>query len=173
MTSAQAVIDALQLTPLPVEGGYFRETYRASEQILGDALPARYPDNRALATAIYFLVTAEQFSALHALPTDELYFFHAGDPLEMLLLPPGEPSQVPCLGADVRSGQTPQLTVPRDVWQGSRPLPGGAHGFSLVSTTMAPGYEQSDPRFGERESLMATWPEAAELIKALTRLSPY
>ena len=32
-------------------------------------------------TAIYFLLTAESFSAMHKLASDEIYHFYVGDPV--------------------------------------------------------------------------------------------
>ncbi|MGF1450860.1 MAG: cupin domain-containing protein [Opitutales bacterium] len=167
--TADDVIHALGLEPLPVEGGYYRETYRASEEVPREVLPERYGQSRALATAIYFLVTPAKFSSMHRLPTDELWFFHAGDPLEMLLLYPGGAGECVCLGSDFAAGEQPQLTVPMGTWQGARPSPGGTRGFSLVSTVMSPGFEFADLHPATRGELLNGWPSFAEMITALTR----
>jgi predicted cupin superfamily sugar epimerase len=76
------------LKPLQAEGGYFAETYRSHHLIPEDALPKGYEGKRALSTAIYYLLTPDTFSALHRLPTDEIYHFYLGDPVEMLQLFP-------------------------------------------------------------------------------------
>ena len=86
--TAEYVIEQLNMQPLPVEGGYYTVTHLAEEQLDYSALPSRYPGARPYYSAIYYLVTADQFSALHKLPTDEIYYFHFGDPLEILLLDP-------------------------------------------------------------------------------------
>src|SRR5690349_20114571 len=88
--TAQELISFLTLSPLPQEGGYFRETWRANVTIGPGALPLRYSTEKALGTAIYYLLTShtDSFSALHRLPTDEIYHFYLGDPVEMLLLAP-------------------------------------------------------------------------------------
>ena len=46
MINAQDLIAALDLKPLPVEGGYFRETFRSSDDLPVVALPARYGKSR-------------------------------------------------------------------------------------------------------------------------------
>src|SRR5207245_2095434 len=103
------------------------------------SLPARYGTDRWAGTAIYYLLTPDTFSALHRLPTDEVYHFYLGDPVEMLQLWPDGSGRVGTLGQDVRAGQLLQVIVPRGVWQGSRLRPGGA--FALLGTTMAPGFD--------------------------------
>lgn len=169
MLTAKKLIEQLGLEPLPVEGGLFRQTYCAQEKIPRSALPDRYRGDKAFSTAIYYLLTSEpdSFSALHKLPTDEVYHFYLGDPVEMLLLFPAGRSERVVLGPDVLAGQQVQFVVPRGVWQGSRLLPGGR--FALLGTTMAPGFDETDYVGGERQELLRRYPEQAELIRALIR----
>lgn len=168
MLSAEQLIQHLGLKPLPVEGGYFRETYRSEETIRKEALPARYRFEKAFGTAIYYLLTSapDSFSALHGLPSEEIYHFYLGDPVEMLLLHPDGRSERVVLGPDVLAGQRVQLVVPRGVWQGSRLVSGGR--WALLGTTMAPGFDSGDYVGGEREELLRRYPEQSELIRQLT-----
>ena len=161
--TAQEIIRRLNLQPLPVEGGYFRETYRSPESL---PLP-RYSGARNLGSAIYFLLTPDSFSALHRLQTDEVYHFYLGDPAELLLLHPGGRGERVLLGNDLAPGQQPQVVVPRGVWQGSRVVAGGS--YSLLGTTMAPAFDLRDFEAGHRRDLLAAYSEHANLILALTR----
>lgn len=170
--SADQVIEYLELQPLPIEGGYFRVTYTSSEQIPAAALPSRYKSSRNIAGAIYFMETEEQFSAMHRLPTDELYYYHYGDPMEMLLLYPEGTGETRILGPDLALGQEPQILAPMGCIHGSRPLPGGSYGFSLASTSMAPGFADSDPFFPQRAELIEAYPNFSALVLALTRTEP-
>ncbi|MGH7573188.1 MAG: cupin domain-containing protein, partial [Gemmatimonadota bacterium] len=104
---------------------------------------------------------------LHRLPTDEVYHFYLGDPVEMLLLHPDGASETVTLGPDVLGAEKVQFVVSRGVWQGSRVAPGG--NWALLGTTMAPGFEFADYEGGDREDLVARYPEAAGWIRALTR----
>src|SRR5262249_35473520 len=133
MLTAAEVMRLLELKPLPGEGGFYRETYRASDQLAATALPGRYKSAKSASTAIYYLLPPDPFSALHRLPTDEVYHFYAGDPVEMLLLTAPGVGEVITLGNDLASGHRPQQVVPRGVWQGSRVGFGGA--WSLLGTT--------------------------------------
>ncbi len=168
MATAAEWIAALNLKPLPLEGGYFRETYRAADQLAAAALPERYGCDKAVCTAIYFLLTADTFSALHRLRTDEVYHFYAGDPVQMLQLRPDGSAHTPILGPDIFAGQCPQLVVPRGVWQGSSLLPGGK--VALLGCTVAPGFDFTDFKAGDRQQLTTLYPDHAERIRQLTRL---
>jgi predicted cupin superfamily sugar epimerase len=167
MLTAERIIELLQLEPLPREGGYFRETYRAPETIAA-ALPPRYPAPKSFGSAIYYFLHHENFSALHRLPTDEIYHFYLGDPVEMLLLYADGRSQVITLGGDLEVGQRVQFVAPRGVWQGSQLHAGGQ--LALLGTTMAPAFDPSDFELGEREALIRMYPERADLIQRLTRI---
>ena len=171
--NAEQVIQELGLEPLPIEGGYFAVSYTSGDLIPAQGLPERYNNDRNLAGAIYFMETEIQFSAMHSLPTDELYYYHYGDPMEMLFLYPDGSGEIKILGPDLQNGQRPQILAPRGCYHGSRPLPGGEYEFSLGSTSMAPGYHESDPVFPPRDDLTKQYPEFSQLITALTRLEPH
>lgn len=164
MTAAE-IIACLGLRPLPIEGGYYRETYRSGESLPASALP-RYPGARSLSTGIYYLLTPDTFSALHRLRSDEIYHFYLGDPVELLLLFSDGRGECRRLGIDLSSGERPQLVVPAGAWQGSRLAPGGS--VALLGTTVAPGFELADFEAGSRSQLLAAYPDFRAEIEALT-----
>lgn len=168
MLTAKQVIELLQLEPLPVEGGYYRQTYLAADSVSQTALGARYSGSKPFSSAIYYLLQSNDFSALHKLSTDEVYHFYLGDPVEMLLLYPDGASNVVMLGQNIEAGQSVQVVVPHGVWQGSHLLKGGQ--WALMGTTMAPAFDSSDFQLGEREALSRKYPERVVLIRALTRV---
>jgi predicted cupin superfamily sugar epimerase len=156
---SQKLKELYGLTRLPVEGGYFAQTYRSTESSAG----------RPLGSAIFYLLDTDPdcFSALHRLPTDEIYHFYLGDPVETLLLYPDGRTERVILGPDVFAGQRVQFVAPADVWQGSHLCEGGR--CALLGTTMAPGYIDSDYTGGERADLVSQYPDEAALIRRLTR----
>ena len=109
----------LGLEPLPNEGGFFVETYRATRRIPDEALPS-HPGDRSLATAIYYLITPQSFSAIHRVRSDEIFHFYMGDAVEMLQLAPDGSGRMVLLGTDLAAGERPQVVVPAGVWQGAR-----------------------------------------------------
>lgn len=164
---ADEIIHKLQLKPHP-EGGYYRETYRCIEQISSAALNERYGGNpRSISTSIYFLLTAESFSAMHRVQSDEIYHFYCGSPLEMLLLYEDGTHEMLLIGSDPLAGHHPQFTIPRGVWQGSRVVAPGE--FSLVGATVAPGFEFQDFELGTRSQLVKQFPAQKLMIETLTR----
>lgn len=102
--------------------------------------PKSNSDGRPLCTAIIAMVTDDPatFSDMHRLPTDELWLFHLGDPIELLLLHPDGRDDLVILGVDVLDGQEVQHVVPAGAWMGARLRAGGEYG--VWGNTMAPGY---------------------------------
>lgn len=164
--TAEQLISLLNLQPHPKEGGYFRETYRASERHPAASLPSRYAADRAYSTAIYYLLTPTTFSAMHRLASDEVFHFYLGGPVRMLQLSPDGGGRTIVLGPDLAAGQLLQTMVPKGTWQGAFLEPGSD--FALLGCTVAPGFEYADYENGMRAALIAQYPTFAELISRLT-----
>ena len=124
MTDAAALIARLELTPHP-EGGWYRETFRQPAPGTG----------RGLATAILFRLEAGQRSRWHRVDAAELWLWHAGSPLA-LLVDDSERREY-LLGGDVLAGQVPQAIVPNGAWQSAE----ARHGWVLVSCVVTPAFE--------------------------------
>ncbi len=163
--TADDVIRLLALRPHPVEGGYFRETYRSAAALPAAALPA-HGAGRSVSTAIYYLLKPGHVSELHVLPGDEVFHFYLGSPVRMLQLRPDGTGREVTLGADLLAGEVPQAVVPGGVWQGTRLL--GDTGFALLGCTVAPGFDYADYTSATRAELTAKWPRFASQIEALT-----
>lgn len=146
---ADSVKQILALEPLADEGGWWSQVWY---------------DERS--SAIYYLLTHDDFSALHRLPGPEVYHHYLGAPVELVTLDHEIGIEQRILGPDLAAGQRPALAVEGGRWQGSRTT--GA--WSLVGTTMAPRFEVEDFELGDRSELTALFPGASELITELTRL---
>lgn len=170
MSKAREIIEALNLQPHPIEGGFFRETYRSAGTVPDDQLPSAYRGRgpRSLGTAIYYLLTSETFSEMHRLPTEEVFHVYLGGPARMLQIDPDGSHREILLGTDLAAGHHPQVVVPPDVWQGTMLEPGVD--FILVGATMAPGFDYADYEQGRRSDLLQRFPQAAALITKLTRV---
>lgn len=163
--TAEDVIRYLQLQPHPVEGGYFRETYRSPVLLPASVLPEQGA-SRAVSTAIYYLLKPGHVSELHVLASDEVFHFYMGEPVRMLQLWPDGSAREVILGTNLAAGEVPQVVVPAGVWQGSRLA--GDRGFALLGCTVAPGFEYADYRSGRRAELISRWPALAREIERLT-----
>ncbi|MEO6567826.1 MAG: cupin domain-containing protein [Opitutaceae bacterium] len=159
---AQQVIVQLGLAPLPVEGGFFRRLWTST---------AKLPSGREAASSIYFLLTADDFSALHRMMvSEEIWHFHAGDAVDHAQFDPQQARVfLTKLGGNVLAGEFPQLLVRSGVWQGARLAPGGRHGWALIGCTVSPAWDPADFELGDRTALSAAFPENAALVRELTR----
>jgi hypothetical protein len=165
--NAERLKSLLNLVPLPIEGGYFSETYRSTEMISSESLQGRYSGPRSVGTAIYYLLEPNTFSEIHRLASDEIFHFYLGDPVEMLQLWPSGAGKQVLIGSNVESGIAPQLVVPHGVWQGARLVAGGE--FALLGCTVSPGFDYADYERGPRSQLCESYSEFREMICALTR----
>jgi uncharacterized protein len=165
--TAEEIRKLLNLEPHPCEGGWFRQTWRSEEMIPRVVLPARYPAARPAGTCIYYLLEPDTFSEMHRLASDEIFHFYYGDPVEMLQLLPDGSGQTVIIGSDLSRGHNPQLIVPKNIWQGSRLMPGGK--VALLGCTVSPGFDYADYETGRRDTLSGEYPEFADLIEVLTR----
>ncbi|WP_369125590.1 cupin domain-containing protein [Catenulispora rubra] len=145
----------LGLVPLPAEGGRFRSTWSGPVDASG----------RPAGTAILMLLSNDPggFSAMHRLPIDEVWHFYRGDAMELLLLHPDGRAEVRLLGG----GELVQTVVPAGCWMGARVAGDGA--WSLIGTTMAPGFIPADYEGGDVEELCRRYPERGGMIRALCR----
>jgi predicted cupin superfamily sugar epimerase len=150
--------------PISQEGGYFYSTYHSEMMVPGATAGEA---ERLAGSAIYFLMGPGDFSALHQLKEDEIYHFYNGSPIELLQLFPDGTGSVTICGPDFWKGQLPQVVIKHGTWQGSRPL--DAKGYSLLGTTMTPGFTASDFKLGKRGELTKAYPKFAQQIEALTR----
>ena len=156
---ARALVATLGLEPHP-EGGFFRETFRAP------LIVAAPQGARAASTAIYFLLPAGSFSALHRVRSDEVWHHYDGDPVEIYTLHDDGSHQLARLGRDLSRGERPQVVVPAGVWQAAVPV---GRAFALCGCTVAPGFDFADFEMPVRAQLIATFPEVRELVEQLTR----
>ncbi|KAG0199784.1 hypothetical protein BGX28_006995 [Mortierella sp. GBA30] len=131
---------ALNLTPHP-EGGWFRQTWMAPQKFHLEG----YPGLRAAASAIYFVLAPNEESMWHNVRSDELWLWHRGSPLELLLGGCDERPTITSptlvrLGPSLETGEVPQAIVPSGVWQMARAV----HGETLVSCVVAPAFDYND-----------------------------
>ena len=166
MIPLETVIRTLDLKPLVGEGGLWSQPYVSDETLMAGTLEGR-PTDRPVASTIHYLLTPASFSCMHLLVSDEVWYHHAGPAAEMLLVYPDGHSEVRLLGQDLTAGERPQISVPRGVWQGCRMASDGP--YTLMSTSMAPAYQDTDFTAGTYEAL-APLTEAGhlELLRHLT-----
>jgi hypothetical protein len=165
--TAEQIIKFFKMQPLRQEGGFYIETYRAVEQLKKEILPEGFSGDRNFSSTILYLLTAQTISLMHRLKSDEMFHFYLGSPVTMLQLHPGGRSELVTLGPQVLDGQVVQALVPKGVWQGAFIQPGGK--FALMGCSVAPAFDEQDFEVGQRDVLLAQYPDLRELILRLTR----
>jgi predicted cupin superfamily sugar epimerase len=155
---SKEIIEKLQLLPHP-EGGFYKETYRSAADISIDG------NVRQMCTSIYYLLEDDNRSHFHRIKSDELWFFHLGEPLEIITLNNGRVETI-LLGSALAKGELLQAVIPAGTWFGSRIK--SQKGFVLVSCTVAPGFEFADFELAKREYLLKQYPHCQQLVKELT-----
>lgn len=161
MPTAKEWIEALGLARHP-EGGWFRETYRATEGIAREHLPARFDGPRSFSTSIYYLLGRGEVSALHRIRQDEMWHFHDGAPLALHLIDPEGTHRVERLGREPGTLH-PQAVAPAG-WLFAAESEGE---YSLVGCTVAPGFDFADLEMPSRAALLERYPHLAAVIDRL------
>lgn len=158
MKTSTYFIEKLKLLPHP-EGGFYKETYRAIEEI-NNADESR----RNLSTAIYFLLEKDKKSHFHRIKSDELWFHHFGATLEILYIENEELKTI-YLGNDMENGQVLQATIPANIWFASRMK--NYEGFGLVSCIVSPGFDFTDFEMAKKEELIKLYPDLKAILEEM------
>jgi len=148
----QDLIDRLGLAPHP-EGGWYRETHRSATV---DAT------GRGLCTSILFLLEHPHVSHLHRLDAEELWYWHAGQALDVQVILPDGRHETRHLGP----GGDFQTVIPVGAWFGAElPAPGS---WALVGCAVAPAFEFSGFEMADAAEMTARFPHLRETIQRLT-----
>ena len=132
--AAKDVIFTLGMQQHP-EGGWYAQTFEDEAKVGG----------RAQSTAIYYLLEAGDASHWHRVDAVEVWHYYAGAPLK-LRVSDGTSVDEHLLGAELETGQRPQVVVPRQAWQSA--VSTGA--WTLVGCTVAPGFQFSGFELAEK-----------------------
>jgi len=159
MLTAIDYIEQLNLIPHP-EGGYYKETYRASSELQIEG----FVGDRSVATSIYFLLRDNEKSHLHRIKSDEQWYYHAGDVLEIIIFYEGK-LLIQFLGLDIEKGESLHFTVPAGAWFGSRVK--DQTGFVLVSCVVAPGFDFSDFELASYKKISRELPAYDSTLKEM------
>ncbi|HEV8382907.1 MAG TPA: cupin domain-containing protein [Gemmatimonadales bacterium] len=146
---AAELVQTLSMRPHP-EGGHYVELFRSPHRV--EVLDRKV--ERTAITTIYFLLAAGEFSRWHRVVSDEIWHYHEGDAIELLVYDARELRRVQ-LGP-VAGETRPTIVVPAGAWQAARTT--GA--YTLVGCTVGPGFEFAD------FSLLADAPHDASRFRA-------
>ncbi len=160
------MIRTLELLDHP-EGGYYRETYRSKGRISAKELSPAFAGDRNYSTAIYFLLTSDNFSAFHRIRQDEVWHFYEGSNIVLHLLKPDGSYEKVILGPDIAKGQHLQYVVEAGTWFASEVE--ASNSYALAGCTVAPGFDFEDFEMAQARELLAQYPACKDLITRLCR----
>jgi hypothetical protein len=163
--SIDSIIEKLDLKPHP-EGGYFKETYRSQGKINQDSLTPNYNGSRNYSTCIYFLLTSDNFSALHRIKQDEIWHFYEGSPIRLHLISETGNYSAHVIGRNLVKEEVPQFIVPGGSWFAAEVI--NINTYSLVGCTVSPGFSFDDFELKSRKELVSLFPDKKEIITRLT-----
>jgi predicted cupin superfamily sugar epimerase len=165
MHTAEYWIQHFNLQPHP-EGGFFRETYRSTLEIENKELPVGYNGNRRLATSIYYLLRSGERSRFHRLRSDELWYFHYGSVLKIIMIDQEGQKHTRLLGANVEKAEHMQVLIPSGTVFAAEVS--GKESYSLIGCMVSPGFEFDDFELFRQDDLIQAYPQHTELIKRFT-----
>lgn len=163
----EEIVDSLKMEPHP-EGGFYKETYRSKEVVPQSVLGNEFSGDRNCCTAIYFLLTSENFSAFHRIKQDEIWHYYNGSSLYVHVIDQAGKYTRYTVGMNLSKGELPQLLVPAGCWFASSVKDVDSH--SLVGCTVSPGFDFDDFELADRESLITEYPDYNDVITQFTRV---
>lgn len=165
MPAAEYWIQHYNLQPHP-EGGFYRETYRSALEVENKYLPVGYNGDRRLSTSIYFLLRSGEKSKFHRIRSDELWYFHFGSTLKIVLIDQIGNKHTRMLGANIEKAEHMQILIP-----GGTVFAAEVHekeSYSLIGCMVSPGFEFGDFELFAQDDLIQAYPQHIELIKKFT-----
>jgi uncharacterized protein len=164
--NAKYYIDQLGLEKHP-EGGYYKEVYRCAEYYYPEGLPDRYSSGRSFSTSIYYLLAGKDVSNFHRLKSDEIWHFLDGSSARIYILDDlGKLSEI-IIGKKLDFGERLQAVIGKGSWFAAEVTEKDS--FSLVSCTVAPGFEFNDFELADRDDLLKKYPGYRDEIIRFTR----
>lgn len=165
MQTAEYWIHHLKLLPHP-EGGFYREVYRSNIEVGQQYLSPAFNGNRRLCTSIYYLLRSQDISRFHRLKSDELWFYHQGSSLKIIIIDHEGNKHTRMLGANAEKTERLQIECSAGTIFGATVM--SENSYSLVSCIVVPGFEFSDFELFDQEDLIQAFPKLADVIKKFT-----
>jgi len=133
------------------EGGWFAEVYTAPFE----------SGNRATAGSIYFLLDKDDISHFHQLDCDEVWFYHAGGGMKILVLQDGKLKEF-LLGMDTKKKHRPMVVLPAGSIFAAENI--DKESYTFISCVTTPRFRYEGFRLVPRAELKRQYPQATEDI---------
>mgnify|MGYP002623799667 CR=1 FL=1 len=134
------------------EGGWFAEIYTA---------PFQQKKKRATAGSIYFLLEKEDISHFHQLDCDEIWYYHAGCGMKIIVLRDGRAEEF-LLGIDAEKNEQPIIIVPAGSIFAAENI--DKTSYTFISCVTTPRFDYKGFRLIKRAELKKIYPHLSEEI---------
>jgi predicted cupin superfamily sugar epimerase len=160
--NAEYWISHLNLVPHP-EGGFYKEVFRSRIEILKKGSP----EEKQAITSIYYLLQGADYSAFHRLASDEIWYYHQGEPLfiyeltitGLLITHELSDREQGHLSVVIEAGSWFAASIP------------SAKGFSLVSCAVAPAFNYREFEMADKDALKHLYPQHTPVVERFCRLT--
>lgn len=155
----QKLMDYFQFDCLPVEGTFYKSTYRS---------PLKLEGSEPISTAMIGMYSNNPLSVscFHKLDSAEVWHVYGGDPFMLILLHQNGETEHILMGPNPLLGQKIQFVVPANTWQAGYLLEGGL--YALFGCTMSPGFCGKNFVAGTADELAKIYPEEEAIIRKLS-----
>lgn len=162
-------ICCLDLQP-HVEGGYFRQIYKANDKVIPEH--SRYAgQNRSAGTSIYYLLSENNYSAWHRLLSDEIWHYYDGAPTRIHLVNLEGKYQTLLLGNPLRQQEASlQVVIQAGCWFAAEVS--DKTSFCLAGCAVFPGFEYKDFELANSDDIDAIVKQCPEQEDIIRRLAP-
>ncbi len=150
----QRIISHFEMLEHP-EGGFYKELFRSSNTT----------NNRSVLSSIHYLLYDNHVSNFHTIDSDEAWYHHEGDVLNIHTFHPEKGYQLLRLGS-ISVGAEPFQIVEAGTVFGS--CLENENSYVLVSCAVAPAFEFEHFHLNKRTDLLVKFPEQEEIILKLT-----
>ena len=155
---AARLIKKLGLEKHP-EGGYFKQTYRSDIIVNVDG----YDGPRYIASAIYYLLSGDEFSAFHRIKSDEIWHYYAGSSLTLHAI--GSDGKM--LKTKINKTRNPQAVMKAGTWFAA--VLDSKRSYCLLGCTVSPGFDYLDWELGKKHDLVEMYPQHKKVIERYTK----
>lgn len=131
------------------EGGWFAEIYTAPFK----------QKNRATAGSIYFLLDKDDISHFHQLDCDEIWYYHAGCGIKIIMLQDGQIKEF-LLGIDTEHNEQPMIVLPAGAIFAAENIDKNSYTFISCATT--PRFDYKGFRLITKAELKKFYPDLPE-----------
>ncbi len=156
----ETIQKALNLSPLPVEGGFFYRFYTSKDKVDSET-------ERHCASAIMYAISNKQHSDWHRLTVDEIWSHQGTSTAIQILVSPSGDIEIRKLGLNIEEGQLPVSVIPAGYWQTTRLMTPSEDAYALFSVVVPEFTEECFEPSHDLE-MIQRFPELNEVLHGLS-----